>query len=778
MPESQRLRLKRYATIAGRALWALAAVLATARMAVAQAPSITHTVPAAVAAGAATDIVLYGANLAAPTGAWWGMPAEAALTPGVDKNGTEPAQVSYRVNVPATAAVGIYGLRVANGGGISNLRLLMVDDLPSAVDNGSNKSPEAAQQITLPVAVDGACEAESYDFYRFEAVAGQRITVEVVARRLGYPLDAVIRLLDSSGHELAYSDDEPGIGADCRFAHTIAVNGTYLLELRDIRYLGGPTHRYRMRVGNFPLATTTYPMGGRRGSQAKVRLAGAEGAEMAPMVVPMPASSAVDRMTVAAKFPGGQGSGIVNVAVGSASEQVELEPNDTPETASPVTLPTAINGRFDAAKDRDWFQFEAKQGQRWVFTGKTRSLGSPSDLFMRLSKADGGQVAEAEDSGTEDGIIDFTAPADGVYRLMVEDLLRRGGPDFVYRITVEVYRPGFTLAVEGEKFDAPTRGVFVAKVTCARRDYDGPIALSVEGAGEGLSLAGNTIAEKGKETVLRVTLPANMEPGRWANVRILGRAKIGDAEFQTTASTLTPLKTALGGWAYPPADLDGLVGLGVGPVFPDFFQLSAAPAGAIPFPQFVGTTSFKVEAKRLNKFDDKIELAVAGLPEGVSAKVAPIEKGKPEVAIEVAGPMALAEGDYPLSITGTATFQNQPKTVTIADLVLRVVKPVQVSLAPAGPLVAGGKQAVAVKLTRYGDATGPVTVRLKHVPTGMSGPPEVTVPEGQNEAAIELSAAGDMAAGKVEIAATATMKVKDRAVSLESDPVSLEITRP
>ncbi len=744
----------------------------------AQAPSISHTVPGALATGQASDIVLFGGNLATPTGIWWNMPAEAVLTPGLEKNGTEGGQVSYRVNVPPSVPIGIYAVRLATGGGISNLRLVMVDDLPSISKVGTNKSVSAAQEIATSVAVDGACEPESYDYYKFNGVAGQHITVEVVARRLGYPLDPVIRLLDSSGRELAYSDDAPGIGADCRFAYTLPMVGTYFLELRDIRYQGSGNHRYRLRVGNFPLATTTYPAGGRCGSGAKLQVAGYTSDEVPPMTVPVPGEARGERMPLATKFPKGQGSTMVALATDGLTEQIELEPNDTPETASPIGLPSAVNGRFDAPKDRDYYQFEAKQGQRWLFAGKTRSLGSPSDLYLRVLKADGGLVAEAEDTGGDEGVLDFTAPADGVYRLLVEDLLRRGGAEYVYRVAINPYQPGFTLAVEAEKFDAPKAGVFVAKVTCARRDYDGPIALSVEGAGEGLVVAGNTIPEKGKETTLNVTLPATLDQGRWANIRIVGRAKIGETNFQTVASTSVPLKAAFSGWAYPPSDLDGVIGLGVSGPFADFFQLVPAPGATIPYPQIVGATSFKVQANRLNKFEDKVDLAVEGLPAGVTAKVAPIEKGKPDATIELSGPAGLAEGDYPFRVTGAGTFQNQPKRVTLDNLVLHVVQPIQVTIAPAGPLAAGGKQSVTLKLTRYGDANGPVTLRFRSLPSGIDMPPEVIVPEGASEATLELTAAADVPAGKAELAAIASAKVKERAITVESDVAALEITRP
>lgn len=745
--------------------------------AIAQSPSISHTIPAALISGQPTDVVFYGGGLAAPTGVWWSMPTEAALTPALEKNGTEAGQVSYRVTVPPTVPVGIYGLRLATGQGISNVRLVMVDDLPSALDNSSNKTIATAQELALPSAVDGACEAESFDYYKFQGVAGQRVTAEVVARRLGYPLDPVLRLLDASGRELAYSDDAPGIGADCRLAYTLPAAGTYYFELRDIRYQGGGTHRYRLRLGNFPLSVTAYPLGGRRGSGAKVELAGYSTEELPSFTVPIPSDGSADRLAIAARFPRGQGSAMVNLATDGLTEQIEFEPNDTPETAAPLVLPSALNGRFDVPKDRDYYQFEAKQGQRWIFTGKTRSLGSPSDLYLRMLKADGGQVAEAEDTAGDEGVLDFTAPADGVYRLLVEDLLRRGGPEYVYRIEAEPYRAGFALAVEAEKLEAPKAGVFVAKVTCARRDYNGPITLSVQGAPEGLTLAGNTIAEGGKDTVLRVTLPASLEPGLCANIRIAGQAKIGEADFRTVASTLVPLKAAFNGWAYPPANLDGLIGLGVGPVFAEFFQISA-PATTVPLPQIVATNSFKVAANRLNKFDDKIDLAVEGLPPGVTAKAAAIEKGKPDATIELSGPLAMAEGDYPFRVTAAATFQNQPQRAAIENLVLRVVKPIQLAATPAGPLAAGGKQTIGVKLTRFGDANGPVTIRFRSLPPGITGPAEVTVPEGQNDVALELAAAADAYAGKAALALTATTKVKDRAISLESDPVTLEITRP
>ncbi|HEV3341800.1 MAG TPA: PPC domain-containing protein [Pirellulales bacterium] len=759
-----------------RFLLAVLATVAWGELAFGQAPAVNYPVPAAVLVGQTTDITLAGGNLAGPTAFWTNVPsAKVELAPGIEGNGTKADQVVYRCTLPADAPVGIYAFRMATAKGVSNTRLVMVDDLPNAADNGNNKTMPTAQAVPFPTAVDGAAEGESYDFYKLTVPSGQRISVEVVARRLGSALDPVIRLLDAAGRELAYSDDEPGIGADCRFAYQFASAGDYYLELRDIRYQGSPNHRYRLRVGNFPLVNTPYPLAGQKGTSPKLTAAGPSTEELSPLSVAVPMEIASGRLPMAVKYPQGQGSAGLTLIASGSPEQVEFEPNDAPEASTGVVLPFSINGRFETPKDRDWFEFPAKKGQRFLFTGRTRSIGSPTDLFLRLMNAAGGVLAEAEDSGMDEGVLNFTFPEDGVYRLMVEDLLRRGGPDQVYRIDIEPYQPGFSLAADAEKFDAPKGGVFVTKITSARRDYNGPITLSAAGI-DGAQLANNVIPEGKNETTMSVTLPAGLESGQLPLIRVVGQAKIGEVDFRATASTLVPLRAQLNGLPYPPADLDGLVGLGIGPVFADFFQLSVEPSPVL-FPQVAGTTTVTVKTTKANGFDDNVAIAVDGLPPGVTATAAPIAKGQAQVAIPLAGPGALAEGDYKFRIVGSATFQNQPRQVVLGDIMLRVVKPFEVSVAPAGPMNRGAAQKIKFSVARTA-ATGAVAIRLKHVPAGLSLPAEITIPEGQNEVQVDVTAAADAPLGESKVVAVATTKVNEKLVAVESAPTALQVAMP
>lgn len=753
------------------------AVLPPAAQVLAQPPALTFSVPGAVAPGAPTDLTLFGGNLAGPTGIWSNLPgAKIELTPGVEANGTKADQVVYRFTLPPETPVGVYALRLATGKGVSSARLLLVDDLPSVSDNGANKTVQTAQPLPLAAAVDGACEPESYDYYKLTAAAGQRISVEVVARRLGSPLDSVIRLLDAGGRELAYSDDEGGIGADSRFAHQFAAAGDYFLEIRDIRYQGSGNHRYRLRIGDFPLVTTPYPLAGQKGATPKFVAAGPDVGRMPPMSVGVPMTAPADRIAVSAKFPNGQGSAPMTLIASSQAEQVELEPNDAPEAANAVTLPLAINGRSETPKDRDFFEIQGKKGQRFVFSGRTRSIGSPSDLFMRLYNAAGGVLAEAEDAGPEEGSINVTFPEDGVYRLMVEDLLQRGGSEFVYRIEVAPYQPGFTLAIDADKVDAPKGGVFTVKVTSARRDYNGPITLSVAGV-DGCALAANVIPEGKNETTMSVTIPAALESGQLHLIQIAGQAKIGETEFRTTASTLANLRKLFSGLAYPPAALDGSLGLGIGPVFADFFQLAVEPAPVL-FSQAAGVGTLTIKTTKANGFDDPITLAVDGLPLGVTATVAPIPKGQAQAAIAIAGPGSLAEGDYTFRVIGTAAFQNQPKQVVLGNAVLRVVKPIEVAAAPAGPVNRGAAQKLKLSVVRAPGIAGPISLKLKNLPAGVSAPAEITIPDGQNEVLIDLTAAADAPLSAADITAVATLKVKEKMLTIESGPATLQVAMP
>jgi hypothetical protein len=505
------------------------------------------------------DVTVGGSNLSPPLSAWTSFPAEVSF-PADGEQGA--SRVTCRVTAAPNAQVGIHALRLANRNGASNLLLFMVDDLPTAAATRGNTSPAAAQALSPPVAVEGACDAGGSDLYRFHASKGQRVAVEVVAARLGSQLDPVVRLLDPAGRELVWCDDSPGAGSDCRFARVFDADGDYAIELRDAGYGGGPDFRYRLRVGDFPLANTPFPLGGKRGTAAMFSFVGPECDGAIPLAVRLPEVGGAAALGV--KWPGKRagGSGFVSATVADLDESVESEPNDTPPAATRITAPSAVSGRLQTPNDRDFYEIGATKGQRLLFRARARSLGCPCDVLLQLHKPDGSKLAESKVEGATEGALDATMPTDGVYRLGVEDITRAGAPGLAYRLEVEPYRPGFTLGVDTDTVQAKAGESFEIKVTAARRDYGGPISLAVQGVAAE-AVEGATIAAGKNDTTLKVKTPAALKPGAIVHLRIVGSAKVGDADFAATAGTMPALRKQFSRLLYPPEITDGMIALGI-----------------------------------------------------------------------------------------------------------------------------------------------------------------------------------------------------------------------
>ncbi|HWB00741.1 MAG TPA: PPC domain-containing protein [Pirellulales bacterium] len=650
-------------------------------------PNVTHVVPAGVMPGQSTSITLHGENVGQAVALWTNLPGvESSFKPpepAAAKDKTDVTSATFQIKVPKDAPLGAYGLRLVTRNGVSNLRLLVVDDLPTVREVKQHSTVETAQEIQLPAVVEGATETEAYDFYKFRATAGQRLSVEMVARRIGSPLDPVVRLIDSRGRELIYSDDDPATGPDGRFVHRFEAEGDYLLEVRDVRYQGNSTYRYRLRLGDFPLATAPFPLAGCVASTARLTIAGRDLDKLPPVDLLIPPGSADAEIAFPVRYPKGQGSAVVHVLRGGL-EQVEFEPNDKPEQATAIDATGAINGRFERAGDRDLYTFTADAKQRIVFTGQARSLGAPTDLFLRLLDDKGTQLAEVDDTEGEEGVIDHTFAAKGTYRLVVEDLLNASGPDRLYRIEIGATRAPFALAADGERYNAPQAGVFAVKVTATRRSHKGAIDLSLAGAeAERCKLSGNKIAEGKNDTTMLVTVPADMPPGSFAVLSIVGQAKIGEATATASATSLAALRTALNGLNYPPAELTRDVAIGIGPKFADFIALEK-PAAAVAFPQQSGEATVSIKAKRMNKFDGPITLKVEGLPPEFSTKAATIAKGKDTETLTITGPKNIALGKFALRVVASATFQDQPQS-TVIELPLEIVPPAKAKASAKKP---------------------------------------------------------------------------------------------
>jgi hypothetical protein len=511
---------------------------------------MTYTVPMAAAVGKTTRVTFHGSVSGKGVGVWTNFGAE-----------VKPAgDVAFDLKVPEATSVGIYAVRLMTTAGVSNLQLFMVDDLATVEKGGKNNSAGSAQTVSLPVAVDGACEGLASDYYAFDAKAGERITFDVVAQRLGSKLDPMLRVLDAGGREVAYCDDTPGLGSDIRFAHTFEAKGRYVMELRDADYGGGSEFRYRLRIGGFPAATVAFPVAGKRGAKASFEPAEIGREFYKPFEVQVGDAA---RQNIALKMNSSDsGSGFVSILTGESADIPGGNENHSFKSAMKIKTPAAISGRFLTAGVRDFYEIDAKKGERFLIRARTRSVNSPCDLYLQFLKPDGSKMTESKAVAADEGEMEISIPADGAYRLCVEDMGRGAGAAYVYRVEIARVEPGFSLSTESDRLNGMVGGVVKLKVKCVRREFDGPVTLSLSGEAKEFELK-NEIIPKGKnETELEIRIPRG-SAGRIVGLSVNGAGMVREALRVEKVSTMGALKNVFPRLAYPPVELNGEIGLGV-----------------------------------------------------------------------------------------------------------------------------------------------------------------------------------------------------------------------
>lgn len=714
--------------------------------AVAQVPSISTTRPLAIRPGQATDVTIQGANLVGVSDLWTSFDSKKELV-GDTKN---KSQCVYKLTIPADASVGIHAVRVAGPGGLSAMKLLVVDDIPSTPQAGDNTSREKAQALTLPAAIDGTVDALKTRNFKFSAEKGQTVSFEVLAKRLGSPLDPMLRVLDKTGRELGYSDDVPGLHGDSRLHYTFPEKGEYFVEVRDMLWTGGGGHYFRLRVGDFPDVSVPFPLGAKRGAAATISFAGAHVEGVQPVKLEVPADSPLNWLTIGVKRAGGKSSGLVTLAVGNSDEVIEQEPNDAREKATRVALGTNFNGRFEKDGDTDHFVFAAKKGQKYLFTGITRRQGSPTAVYLRLLKADGAQVAEVRDFGIADSVINYTFPADGDYLLAVQDRDRRSGGQFAYRITSNPVPTGFTLTASASRLNVAAGGTTAVTVTAARQGYNGPIAVAAVGLPKGITSTPTVIGAGRANIVLTLTADENAPAGKVYPVRIAGTAKIGEQATSSNATVNAALKGVFGGLPWPPETLSEAVAVGVSPKTQ--FSLRTTPQ-TIVFGRDL-TAKVKVSVTRQKDYKEAITLVLVpaknGLPGGISAGLKPIPAGKNEIEITFSANNKAALGEFTANLNGQLKKGKNTVTQPVPSIGLSLSQPMSLKAEPSGQKLArGGQLKLKVAVKRNPSLSAAVVLSVANLPKGVTAA-AATIAADKTEVEIILTAAQDAQQGEVK----------------------------
>jgi hypothetical protein len=407
--------------------------------------------------------------------------------------------------------------------------------------------------------------------------------------------------------------------------------------------------------------------------------------------------------------------------VGDLPEIVEQEIDGDPIPVD-VQLPVTINGRIFPRQDIDIWSCSLRKGQTVSCEVCAARLGSPLDSRLEVRDPDGRVVAENDDAFGADSFVRFTAAADGKYQVRIHDVNLRGGPAFVYRLTLtsdpyldRVYplggRRGSKTRPELKGQGVPAEPVEVALPVDGPRDFSfryvsgdkrsNPVLLDLDDLPELHEAEPND--EPGQAQ--RVTLPA-MANGRIdkpGDVDYWGfAAKKGEAfSFELRAAQLgSPLQGVLAvcddkgkelaraEGTGPQADpvlrfvvpADGTYCVRVADRFrtrggPEFaYRLRLAEQEAPGFRLRLAadtltlvrgnSTKLKVVAERLGGFADAIPLSLDGLPAGVKAAGATIAANQTAVDVNLTAESSAVIGASHLVVKGTAQVVGRAVTQT------------------------------------------------------------------------------------------------------------------
>jgi hypothetical protein len=605
--------------------------------------------------GSTLDLTLTGTNLAEPTSLLLSFPAKVTI-PTEGNNGKDATKLLVRLQVPADAPIGTHSLRLATSRGMSNVRLFCIDDLPQVMRAPNNRARAMAQELALPCVVVGKIDAEASDWYKIKVQAGQHLSFDLLGRRLGSGVDPQLTLYDAkSGRELpgGHSNDAPGAQTDPRLSYTFKEAGEVLIEVRDVAYRGAEDYHYRLRIGDFPIVTTPIPLAAKRGSKVKVSFAGPSGDQTPPVEVQAPTDPTLLAVSVVPRGPSGLNGWPVSLALSDLDELVEQEPNNDPAKANRIPVPGAITGRFLEKGDQDNYVFSAKKGQRLILDVQTSDLHSPTEVYMTLKDSKGTQLQASNPMNAPR--LDFTATADGDYIVFLEHLHLWGGPAEVYRLAVTPYEPGFDLTVALDRFDVPQGGTVTLPIQVVRRDYTGPIEVSVVGKP---GTSGQVAIAMGQAAgSLPVAAAPDLAIGPYL-FAIQGKATISGNTVTQFASVRAPLSQSLANLPVPPRSLYQELALAVTekPPFSLAVKVDGTGTPGKPLP-------VTVTATRSAGFTAEIALTASGLPANVTAALKNVPAGQNESKGQLNLAGNAAAGSSTVTISGKAKHNNREFTV-------------------------------------------------------------------------------------------------------------------
>ena len=677
-----------------------------------------------------------------------------SLTPSEDGK-----SVKAVIAIAPDAPLGEHPMRLRCKDGLTYMRTFWVGQFPTVMEARSedkkrdlNNTFKKPQKIDLNVTVQGVADREDDDYYQVQCKKGQRLSVEVEAMRLGRVMfDPYVAILDENRFELAVNDDSPLLKRDCAASIIVPEDGPYTVVVRESSYEGSTASQYRIHIGNFPRPRAIFPPAAKPGEEIEFTFIGDAKGDLKKKIKVgnHPFSAFIE--------DGGLSSPSGNsVHISPLDYLSETEPNENFKQAYPLTnppsAPIAFHGILSSNNDKDWFRFQAKKGEKLRFQILARQLRSPLDSLISIRQATDNKYLIANDDqtgGIPDSRLDYEIPADGEYVLEVRDQLKRGGPDFVYRVEIQNRAPSISATLpKADRVDTQKhkmiqipRGNRLAIVpNIVRSNIGCDIDFHAPNLPEGIVSKSYTV------------------PRSLSSFPILFEAK-SDAPVKggLYSFEIEDPKTKLKGpftekishlyvnnqGDYHITNTEKL-SIAIIEEAPFHLELFAPPVPLVRN----GTMTLKITANRANDFNKKIKVKLPWKPPGIGApNEVEIPEGKNEVSLTLNANNDAPINDWKILVTGESITQKGTVRVSSQFADLKTSEPfvnLTIAMAATNP---GKNTNVVASVDHLEPFTGEARVILQALPHGVKSN-EKMITTTSAEVTFPLEVANDAHKGK------------------------------
>lgn len=402
-------------------------------------------------------------------------------------------KIMIRINIASNVPCGLYDLRLQSPQGVSNMLPFEVASYPNVMESGKSTQYKPDEIKSLPAVLCGQATPGGIDYFRFTGKKGDKFVASVKGRTLvPYIADAVpgwfqpvIKIVDSRGKEIGYSDDYQS-NPDPVIITELPKDGQYTLMIHDAIYRGRQDFNYRIQLGVIPFVTGRYPAYGVVGKKVKQEIEGVNLNE--------------SKATISAKKEGyhkftytthtGTSNAVSYYALPKGTSLIQFPENDRT-----LTLNTAISDSLSKEDRIKRYRITVEDNQPISIELIGRRNGSRIDAVMKLKDGHGNLVAEADDKedplqGTmtfhADPVLKYTPARSETLVLEVSDLHRGFGKDYHFLVRMQKQQADVNAFVSPANISVPSGGTATFHV-----DIEGkvkrPIRLAIDGLPKGFT---------------------------------------------------------------------------------------------------------------------------------------------------------------------------------------------------------------------------------------------------------------------------------------------------